>query len=74
MSFILEPPNSTGFTFKLFMEKLHHNTIKAALGSKYTILSLLDYIRMSMESAISIFDKLLYYEANYFCTFLPDMR
>ncbi|GJQ82643.1 hypothetical protein Trydic_g19661 [Trypoxylus dichotomus] len=42
------------YTHKVFMEKLELKHIQSALGSKFEILSLLDYVRLTMEKIVEM--------------------
>ncbi|GJQ76104.1 hypothetical protein Trydic_g1854 [Trypoxylus dichotomus] len=62
------------YTHKVFMEKLKLKHIQSALGSKFEILSLLDYVHLTMEKIVKMDEEFALLEIMYGVTMDRDFK
>lgn len=53
------------FVHKIFKDRLSPNNIQAAVGERYDVLTLLDYIYMNMQKMLEILDEFNDYAKQY---------
>lgn len=67
-------PSIALLVHKIFLERFKERNIQAAVGEKYDVLSLLDYVHLNMEKALDILEEHKCFKKTYNCEMDKSFR